>query len=120
MLNKIKEIEKQLLSNERIRMPGGDFSHELKNRIYIHNAKLVHGCKYDYSNTKYINSNIKVKIICPAHGEFEQSTAHHLNGAGCRFCVYTAITLSNDEFIELATKVHNNKYDYSKVDYKGA
>ena len=27
--------------------------------------------KYDYSKTKYINSNTKVIVICKEHGDFE-------------------------------------------------
>ena len=33
----------------------------------------VHGDKYDYSKVVYVDMNSKVTIICPEHGEFEQT-----------------------------------------------
>lgn len=37
---------------------------------FIKKAKEVHGDKYDYSKVEYVNTNMKVCIICPEHGEF--------------------------------------------------
>lgn len=53
---------------------------------FIQKAKSVHNDKYDYSLAKYINSQTKIKIICPMHGEFEQTPNNHLNGDGCPVC----------------------------------
>ena len=39
---------------------------------FIKKSKLVHGNKYDYSKVIYINNRIKVSIICPEHGDFNQ------------------------------------------------
>lgn len=55
---------------------------------FIEEAKKIHGEKYDYNNVDYINKRIKVKIICPIHGEFLQSPSVHLNGCGCQKCMY--------------------------------
>lgn len=41
---------------------------------------------YDYSKVKYINSQTKVTIICPKHGDFKQTPSHHLQGQGCPKC----------------------------------
>lgn len=58
-----------------------------KNFAFEQLARLKHGNKYDYSLVNYINSSSKVKIICPIHGEFEQSFANHvLTGRGCQKC----------------------------------
>ena len=46
----------------------------------------IHGDFYDYSLVEYIDTKIKVKIICPVHGEFEQRPMHHYKGAGCQIC----------------------------------
>ena len=46
----------------------------------------IHGNYYDYSLVNFINTNSKVKIICPIHGEFEQRPIHHYKGAGCQIC----------------------------------
>jgi len=57
---------------------------------FILDAKNVHGDKYEYKFVNYVNSKIKVKIICKEHGEFPQSPYNHLNGDGCPHCVTTS------------------------------
>lgn len=88
---------------------------------FIARAKQVHGDKYDYSKVLYKNSETKVCIICPEHGEFWQYPLNHLKGYGCKFCGYKVTTnkqkLTTETFIEKARKVHGDKYDYSKVVY---
>ena len=86
---------------------------------FIKRAKEVHGDKYDYSKVDYKNNKSKVCIICPEHGEFWQEASSHLSGNGCPKC-NGGTFLSQHEFIEKAKKVHNNFYDYSKVEYKNA
>lgn len=54
--------------------------------IFCEKAKEIHGNKYDYSKVDYINSQTKVCIICPEHGEFWQRPNVHLNKHGCPFC----------------------------------
>lgn len=53
---------------------------------FIEKSKLIHGERYDYSLVDYKNRNALVKIICPVHGEFEQSPSGHLSGKGCKIC----------------------------------
>ena len=53
---------------------------------FIAKAKRVHGDKYDYSLVSYETTELPVKIVCPAHGEFEQMPRGHLSGSGCRKC----------------------------------
>lgn len=64
----------------------------ITNEEFIERAKKIHGGKYDYSNVKYENTDTKVCIICPEHGEFWQSPHHHLNGSGCPECGKNDIT----------------------------
>lgn len=52
----------------------------------IKNFNTVHSYRYDYSKVNYKNNKIKVTIICPHHGEFQQSPACHLRGHGCGNC----------------------------------
>ncbi len=88
---------------------------------FIQNANITHSNKYDYSLVNYINSLTKVKIICPIHGEFEQRPDAHVTGAGCPTCgelLASNNKIKNYKFIELVNKIHNNKYDYSLVNYK--
>ena len=53
---------------------------------FISKSKLIHGDKYDYSLVNYVNTNDKIKIICPEHGVFEQSPMSHLVSNGCVKC----------------------------------
>lgn len=83
---------------------------------FVSKAKEIHGDKYDYSKVQYINSSTKVEIICPKHGSFWQTPNSHLSGQGCPEC-NGGIRLTKEKFIEKANKLHNFKYDYSKVMY---
>lgn len=88
---------------------------------FIKKATNIHGNKYDYSKVEYVNYNTRVCIICPEHGEFWQTPTKHLQGRGCEKCG----CLKRDkksrkslaDFVEKAKLVHNDKYDYSKVEY---
>jgi hypothetical protein len=96
-------------------------SHRLSQEQFISQANIKHGNRYDYSKVSYIDSNTKVIIICSEHGEFTQLAGNHVQGSGCGICGSTItglqLRLTQDEFIEKAHKVHQNKYDYSKVNY---
>lgn len=82
----------------------------------IDEFKKVHGNNYDYSNVNYINSRIKINIICKIHGVFYQNSNKHLSGQGCSKC-YGNKKHSRLSFIKKAKEVHGDKYDYSRVNY---
>lgn len=88
---------------------------------FIKRANQAHNNKYDYSNTVYVNAKTKVKIMCPEHGEFEQTPNAHLNGAGCPVCAKEKIRFSKqigkEDFLKRAHEVHGDTYNYSKIDY---
>lgn len=89
----------------------------LNTESFISRAIEVHGDRYDYSESKYINARTKVEIGCRVHGKFSQSSHLHLAGSNCPKCVgLTRMTTS--EFINKAKEVHGSKYDYSDVEYK--
>lgn len=47
----------------------------------------IHNEKYDYSKVIYVNCKTPVKIICPIHGEFQQTPLKHISGhQGCPEC----------------------------------
>ena len=90
---------------------------KLSQDMVIDKARKVHGDKYDYSKVEYVAMNQKVAIICPVHGIFYQTPDSHIHGkCGCPSC--NKVKTSQD-FIDKARKVHGDKYDYSKVEYKG-
>ena len=88
---------------------------------FIERGNKVHNNKYDYSLVDYKNGLIKVKIICPKHGMFEQTPKNHFKGSGCKKCGLIIVKekqiLGREQFIKKANKVHNNKYDYTKINY---
>ena len=89
---------------------------------FIERAKKIHGNQYDYSEVNYINNHTKVKIYCPKHGYFNQAPVNHVNmKQGCPKCGIERNTdrqkSNTDEFKRRASEIHNNFYDYSKVDY---
>ena len=85
-------------------------------KMFIEKANLIHENKYLYLLCKYKNSKIKIDIICPEHGEFEQTPNAHLSGKGCPKCGLknrkNNKTKTNESFIIEANKIHNDKYDY--------
>ncbi len=85
--------------------------------LFIKEARGIHGDKYDYSKVEYKTNKDKVCIICPEHGEFWQQPAGHLKGAGCPDCSgLKPITV--DVFKERSALAHDNKFDYSKVQFE--
>ena len=77
----------------------------------------IHGERYDYSLVNFVNTDIKVKIICKTHGVFEQSSYNHFKGQGCPDC--SGVPRYNKEkIIAKFREVHGDRYDYTLVDYK--
>ena len=98
---------------------------KLTNEEFIKKAKEIHGNEYDYSKVdlEHRDKNGRVCIICKEHGEFWQEPRVHLQGSGCKLCSrdkkIKLQTKDTEQFIVEAKKIHGNKYDYSKVEYKG-
>ena len=90
---------------------------KITNEAFIEKATQIHGGKYDYSKCIYKDSNTKVKIICPIHGEFWQIASSHLNGHGCVKCANISKLNTISDFINLSNNKHHGKYDYSRVNY---
>ena len=83
---------------------------------FINKANKIHNYKYDYTDSKYVNNYTKLVIKCKEHGAFEQRPVDHFKGQGCPCCGGNKI-LNTDEFINRSNKIHEYKYDYSKVKY---
>lgn len=86
----------------------------LTSKDFIERSKKIHGNKYCYKKTKYINAKTKIKIGCAIHGYFEQEPFGHLRGHGCKNC---GNILGLKEWKKRASKKHNNKYNYDSIDY---
>lgn len=54
---------------------------------FIAKAKEVHGNTYDYSRAVYVNSKVKLTVICKLHGEFYiKPNSHNSSKTGCPRC----------------------------------
>lgn len=85
-------------------------------------AKLIHGDKYDYTESVYSGAFVKVRIWCNNHcGFFEQTAGGHLSNGGCNQCGrkqgYIKATLTFEDFLSRAVKAHDDKYSYENVRY---
>jgi len=88
---------------------------------FIMRANLIHGNKYDYSKTIYINRNNKIKIVCKLHGEFGQIANNHLLGKGCPDCKNEKLSLTKRKPLHKCIKefkeIHGDRYDYTDTKY---
>ena len=87
---------------------------------FIRKAREIHGDKIIYDEVKYVDCKTKVKLICPIHGEFWKTLDKHINSKqGCPICS-GAIRHTTDSIIDVFNKIHNNKYDYTYVNYENS
>lgn len=105
---------------------------------YVSRCNLKFNNKFTYSNYNGISGHVDVS--CPIHGINKHlSYNHYISKHGCKICSYSSVIkynsgrtkgttgskgnfelkYTNQEFINLISKKHNNKYDYSLVNYKG-
>lgn len=91
---------------------------------YLEEVVARYGNKYDYSEIKYINAKEKVIVICKEHGAFQQEASYFVNASlGCPSCSIQNKKSQNsttEEFIVKANIVHDDKFDYSLVNYINA
>jgi ssDNA-binding Zn-finger/Zn-ribbon topoisomerase 1 len=96
---------------------------KMSQSLFIRKAIAVHHGRYDYNKAIYKNGATRIKIICPEHGEFEQTPSNHLQGSGCPACgkktAIKKLSYGREEFIEKAEAIHGKKYGYSFVEYEG-
>lgn len=78
---------------------------------FIERAKKVHGEKYNYSKTEYVNAKNKVTITCPIHGDFYQLPHNHLKGQGCPKCKQKSVLETS---VEKILKENDIQYEPQK------
>lgn len=86
-------------------------------KSFVEKAMDVHGDRYDYSKTVFVNRLEDVSIVCKRHGEFLQKAYSHLDGKNCLKCSIEDRGLGFDGFLEKSKNKHGERYDYSKVIY---
>ncbi len=79
---------------------------------FIEEATKVHGGLYEYHKVEYVNTNTNVCIVCPIHGDFEQTPSNHLRGQGCPHCSGNAKKW-NKETCEQEARKHEYIFTFS-------
>lgn len=94
----------------------------MKTDDFIIRANVKHKNKYNYDeiNSSEVYYDKKINITCYKHGVFKQTPTAHLSGSGCLKCHIDRVKYNKEIFISKAKKVHGDKYDYTKIKYKGA
>lgn len=99
---------------------------KLNQITFIARCKDLHGDKFDYTNTIYINSTSMISVVCnTCKKEFSTPACRHSTYAtsGCTWCKGKNATERNKKlfntewFIEKSCKIHGNKFDYSNTVY---
>lgn len=105
-------------------------------QCFIEKANQIHNGAYDYSKVNYIDRFKPIQITCKKHNfsYFCSSLEHYKRGGGCPECKkelrkakleankskpkrkYYKLTLQ--QFLDKATSIHGEQYDYSEVIYK--
>lgn len=85
---------------------------------FIKKCIFKYGLKYEYRFINYIDSRIHVKIKCKKHGIFkimpEVFLKKNLKTEPCPLC---ELERRQKLFVIKANRVHNYKYNYSKLNY---
>lgn len=96
---------------------------EEKANAFIKKSKEKFGDRFDYSKVVYVNSQTPVILICKEHGEFSVDMYRHLYSKDglCPLCNKRSGVkhLSTEYIIKRCKYIYADKYDYSKIEYKG-
>lgn len=92
---------------------------------FVKEAKAIHGDRYGYDKTHYVNSKTAVTVTCQKHGDFNIAPCKHTSDRkqGCPECARLKRNeqsrMSLEEFIRKAIAIHGGRYSYDKVEYTG-
>jgi len=92
--------------------------HRLNKDIIINRLKRIYNYNYDNCEIEGSGNDTIIKnIICPTHGSFNKRLNNHLRqNQGCNICGSNKLNI--EEFIKRSNIIHQNKYIYSKSNYK--
>lgn len=88
-------------------------------------VQLIHGNNYIYDETIFEKGNKKIIVKCKIHGKFYPTATSHVNkGSGCKICADIEAgekrTLTKEQFIINARKIHGDLYEYNNVIYENS
>ena|ERR1035437_5327544 len=84
---------------------------------FIKKSNIIHNNKYNYSSTVYMNTDSKVIVTCPLHGDFLQQANSHLNGHGCPRCSHL-ISKGENQWLDLLKIKKENRQITLRVNNK--
>ena len=96
--------------------------HRYTTKTIISKIYEILGNSVGYKHVHYVTCNTPIILECPKHGQFEKLPCVILTTkSGCQKCGFESSrikqALTQDEFIERAHSIHQNKYDYKAVVY---
>ena len=104
-----------------IKKLGFKSKHKTLTEDFIHNSKLKHGDKFDYSRVVYSDSSKPITIGCAEHGFVKTLPLTHLKGDGCPQCAIIKVGDKKKKefktFIKEAIKAHGKKYEYREFEH---
>lgn len=93
----------------------------LTNEEFIQLSRSIHGDRFGYEKTNFINYHIKITIECKLHGYVEVSPTAHIKGNGCNKCGKergSKLKIRTKEyFLNKIEEKFGNKFSFSKMIY---
>jgi ferredoxin-like protein FixX len=93
---------------------------QVSQEVFLMRATEIHP-EYDFSASLYTSARMKVKVVCPWHGEFSILPGALFQGVGCKPCGSKSRgdkkRWTTEKFIEKSREVWGADYDYSKSVY---
>lgn len=84
---------------------------------FIERSKTIHGEKFSYERTTYVNSTTPVIITCKDHGDVTVNPNNHINnGSGCIHCCGLA-KKTTEQFIAQVQSVHGDVFCFDRTTY---
>lgn len=90
----------------------------------LREAAIKFNGKFSYNKRNATKVTDKIEVTCPIHGKFYQEIRVHLRSThGCSKCGNANVSKTQrktqEQYILEANIAHNNKYDYSLLEYNG-
>lgn len=87
--------------------------------LFIQQAKKVHEDIYDYTESKYVNADTKIKIRCKKCNKyFYQTPSAHLNNQGCPYCKESKGEKYISKILTTKNIAFNAQYKFNDCKYK--
>ena len=87
---------------------------------FITNSRKRYGDRFDYAKTHYIRKDVAVTLTCCYHGDITLTPDNHRwSKHGCPQCdIDIPEAIRKQKVLERAKKIHGDKYDYSRTNFK--